>query len=145
MQFNIILDIIRMSFACHSYVLLCHSYTIECHPYVTRMPSVCHSYVLVCHSYLLVCYRMPLICTCLLLVCHSYVLVYHLYVTRMYSYVIRMSLVHAFTMNPIRSFYQRKCNMCPVFKFIFGKACAGGENLVPIAVTDIYCLMCDDI
>ena len=61
--------ITRMSFVCHSYVLVCHLY-------VTRMSSVCHSYV-----------------TCMSSVCDSYILVCHPYVTRMYSYVIRMSLV----------------------------------------------------
>ena len=93
----------RMSFVCHSFVLMssvCHSYVVVYHPYVThiywhatlmylyaigmslvctRMPSVCHSYVLVCHA------------------CHSYILVCHPYVTHMYSYVIRMSLVCGFT------------------------------------------------
>ena len=36
--------ITRMSFVCHSYVILCH-------PYVIRMSSVCRSYILVCHPY----------------------------------------------------------------------------------------------
>ena len=45
----------RMSFVCHSYVLVC-----------TRMSFVCHSYTLVCHSYVTRIYsyviRMSLVC-----------------------------------------------------------------------------------
>ena len=81
-----------------------------CRPYVTRMSFVCHSYVLVCHSCVLVCppyitriysciILMSLVCTRISSVCRSYVLVCHPYVTHMYQYVIRMSLVCGFTMN----------------------------------------------
>ena len=73
-----LVEAIRMSLACHSYVT--HMYS-----YVNRMRSygIC----------------MSLVSTCMSFVCHSYVLVCHSYVTRMCSYVICMSLVCAFTMN----------------------------------------------
>ena len=118
----------RVSFACHSYVLVCHSHVLVCYSCVTHMylyisrmsllrtcmSSVCHSYVLVCHPYVTRMYsyvkpyvtriysyviRISLVCTCMSSVCHSYVLVSHPYVTHLYSYVIRMSLVCGFTMN----------------------------------------------
>ena len=98
----------RMSFICHSYVLvchpLCHSYALVWHPYVIRMYSfvicmslvctrlsfVCHSYVLVCHSYVTSVYsyviRMWLICTPMSFACPSYVLVCHSYVIRLWFY-----------------------------------------------------------
>ena len=86
----------RMSFACHSYVLVCHSHVLVCYPYVTRMYSYVKPYVTRIYSYVI---RISLVCTCMSSVCHSYVLVCHPYVTRMYSYVIRMSLACGFTMN----------------------------------------------
>ena len=55
---NVILHVIRMSFARHSYVLVCHLYVIRMSlvctrmsPVYTHMSPVCYSYVLVCHPY----------------------------------------------------------------------------------------------
>ena len=93
MQFNIVLHVIRMSFVCHScvlvrysYVIRVISYVIRMYPYVacmslvcTRISPVCHSYVLVCHPYVARSTRMSP-------VCHSYVLVCHPYVTRLWFY-----------------------------------------------------------
>ena len=100
----------RMSFVCHSFVLMssvCHSYVVVYHPYVT------HIYW---HATLMYLYAigMSLVCTRMSSVCHSYVLVCHPYVTRMYSYamhvtrmylyVIRMSLICT-RMSPVCHWY----------------------------------------
>ena len=85
MQFNIVLDVIRMLFAHARMWLVWQSY-------VTCMSYVCHSYVLAFHPYAI---RMSLVCTRMSQVCRLYILVRH-------SYVTRMSLVCSFTMNLLR-------------------------------------------
>ena len=83
----VILHVIRMSHACHSYLLVCYSYftriSIVCHSYVNLMYTYAICYVVVCHSH----------GTHISFVCHLYELVCHSYTTHMYLYVIRMSLV----------------------------------------------------
>ena len=121
----------RMSFLCHSnvlvfylYVPVCHSYATSMYLHVIRMSLVCTCMSSVCHSYVLVCH--PYV-TRMSSVCHSYVLACHQYVTLMYSHVICMSLVCrmssyvlvcrcmsivcGFTMNQIVMVNQRKQNI----------------------------------
>ena len=56
---NVILHVIRMSFARHSYVLVCHSYVIQMSLVWTRMSPVCTHMSPVRYSYVT---RMSLVC-----------------------------------------------------------------------------------
>ena len=96
----------RMSFVCHSYVLVCHlhatsmcshyyMHVLECHPYVTRMYIIRMS--LVCTRMSLVWTRMysyvirvSLVCHPYVFLCHSYVVVCHPYVFGCHPYVTSM-------------------------------------------------------
>ena len=72
----------RMSFVCHSFVLMssvCHSYVLVYHPYVTHI----YSHVTLMYSYVI---GMSLVCTRMSSVCHSYVLVCHPCVSGMWFY-----------------------------------------------------------
>ena len=80
----------RISLAYHPYVTCMYSYVIRMSLVCTRISFICHSYVLVCHLYVTRMYsyviRMSLVCTRMPFLCHSYVLVCHPYVTRMWFY-----------------------------------------------------------
>ena len=41
----------RLSFICHSYVIVCHLYAIRMSVECARRSFACHSNMLVCHSY----------------------------------------------------------------------------------------------
>ena len=60
----------RMSYVCHSYVLVCHPYVTRIHSYVIRMSLVFTRMSSVCHSYVI---RMSLVCTHMSPVCNPYV------------------------------------------------------------------------
>ena len=93
--------VIRVSFLCHSYVIVYHPYATRIYSYVIRMSLVwtCMSSVSIrmssiCHSYVI---RMSLVChpyvTRMSSVCHSYVICISLVCTRVSLVCTRMSFV----------------------------------------------------